>query len=176
MTARSPLTEVPVNTSFLQSTKFQFSFPTLPFLRYFVQGLSIPGVSTTAPSVPSPFATMYRHGDTLVFDPLTVTVVIDEDLRVWEETYKWLVALTKPQNFRQYIRTINGNETPYHDGILTMLTNANIPNIRYKFTFCHPLSISAIQFTPSDSADVILTANIVFRYDQMEIERLPITS
>lgn len=176
MTTKSPLTEVPVNTSLLQSTKFQFSFPTLPFLRYFCQGAAIPGISTTAPVQNVPFAAVYRHGDTLQFDPLTITAIVDEDMRVWEETHNWLVALTKPQNFRQYIRSINGNETPYHDGILTMLTNANVPSLRFKFTFCHPLSISAIQVNAADSADVILTVDIVFRYDQIELERLPLIS
>jgi len=173
MTNQSPLTRIPENSSYLQETKFTFSFPTLPFLRYFCQGVSIPGVSTSAVEVSNPFASTYRHGDKLVFDDFAITCLVDEDLRVWEESYNWLVALTKPAKFPQYIRNLgNGRDSPYHDGILTTNTNANLPNVRFKFTYCHPVSVSAIQFTTTGDADTAMTIDIRFRYDQMEIDRL----
>lgn len=172
MTTQSILTTTPENTSFLQATKFTFAFPTLPFLKYFCQSVGLPGVSTQEVPVPAPFATMYRHGDTLNFDKFTATVLVDEDLRVWEESYNWIVSLTKPADFRQYVRNTSKGEKPYHDGVLTLNTNANVPNIRFKFTYCHPVSISAIQLSAADNANTQITADIVFRYDQIEIERL----
>lgn len=172
MSQESPLTRIPTNTSFLQPTRFSFTFPTLPFLRYFCQSVSIPGVSTSAVQVASPFADTYRHGDKLVFDQLSVTALIDEDLKTWEETYNWIVGLTKPDRFPQYIKSKDKKADLYHDGVLTLNTNANLPNIRINFTYCHPISLSAIQFSTLESADTILTAEIVFRYDQMEITRL----
>lgn len=173
MTNQSLLTKIPDNQNLLQTTKFTFSFPTLPFLRFFCQSVSIPGVSTSAVQVPSPFSEMYRHGDKLVYDDFAVTVILDEDLRVWEESYNWLVSLTFPNKFPQYVRNLgNGRDAPYHDGILTTNTNANLPNLRFKFTYCHPTSISAIQFTSADNADTTMTCDIRFRYDLMEIDRL----
>lgn len=169
------LSRVPKNTSFLQATKFTFSFVTMPFLTYFCQTVQIPGVSTTAPTVPSPFANMYRHGDKLVYDQLSITAIIDEDLQSWKETYDWLVALTKPETYDQYKRFFNPNKRLYHDAVMTINTNANIPNIRVKFYECHPTSISAVQFNTSDNADTILTADIIFRYDYYTIDRLTST-
>jgi hypothetical protein len=172
MSSESPLTRIPINTSFLQPTKFGFTFPTLPFLRYFCQSVIIPGVSTSPVRVSSPFVDTYRHGDKLVFDQLTVTALIDEDLRLWEETYNWIVGLTKPDRFPQYIRSKDKKAQLYHDGVLTINTNANLPNIRITFTDCHPISLSPIQFATTETADTLLTSDIVFRYDQMEIVRL----
>ena len=162
----------PENTSFLQANKFTFSFATLPFLKYFCQSVNLPSVSTSPVTVDNPFSATYRHGDKLVYDQLMVTVIIDEDLRVWEETYNWLLALTFPREFRQYWRNTNGRQSAYHDGVLTINTNANNPNVRFKFENCHPLSLDGINFSVQESAQTVLTANIVFRYDRFEIERI----
>jgi hypothetical protein len=172
MTTQSLLTKIPENTSFLQPTKFTLVFPTLPFLRYFGQTATVPGISTSPVSVETPFSNTWRHGDKLVYSELSVNAIIDEDMRLWEETYNWLVALTKPQSFTQYIRYHNKKEMVYHDAILTINTNANNPNIRFKFTNLHPISLGGVNFNVSDNANTTLTADIIFRYDYFELLRL----
>lgn len=153
MTTNSLLTRIPVNTSFLQVTKFSFVIPSLPFLRYFVQGCLIPGISTAAVKVENPFSATWRHGDKLEFGDLIITSLVDEDLRVYEETYRWLEALTFPEKFPQYIRSKDSKASPYHDGFLTINTNANIPNIRIRYTDMHPVSVSDIKFTTTLNAN-----------------------
>lgn len=162
----------PANSSFLQGNKFTFSFATLPFLKYFCQSVNIPGVSTSPITVDNPFSNTYRHGDKLVYDQLNVTVIIDEDLRVWEETYNWLQALTFPKEFRQYYKNTNGRQSAYHDGILTINSNSNNPNIRFKFTDCHPSSLGSINFSVQETPQNIITVDIVFRFDGFVIERI----
>lgn len=172
MSNQSLLTKIPENTSFLQSTKFTFSFPTLPFMRYFAQTAEIPSVSTSPVQVSSPFADMFRHGDTLVYDTFSISSLVDEDLRIWEESYNWLEAITKPQDYSQYVRFYNDQGTPYHDAILTLNTNANIQNIRVLFKNCHPIALSGLAFDTKNNADNIITTTITFRYDYYEIKRL----
>jgi hypothetical protein len=126
--------------------------------------------------VPTPLSHTFRHGDHLNFDKLTITAIVDEDLMVWEETQNWIMSLTAPDRFSQYYRNLNtrgmANSGPYHDGILTINTNANIPNIRFDFSYCNPISISALQLSATDSAETVVTVDIVFRYDQYKITRL----
>jgi len=172
MTTESLLTKIPENTSFLQPTKFTLVFPTLPFLRYFGQTATIPAVSTSPVSMETPFSNTWRHGDKLIYDQLSVNAIVDEDMKTWEETYKWLTALTKPQSYQQYIRYYDNRAMVYHDAILTINTNANIPNLRFKFTNLHPISLGAVNFSVSDNADTILTADILFRYDYYEYVKL----
>ena len=174
MTIESYNANTPDNTSILQSTKFTFIIPDKPFLKYFCQTVSLPSVSTTEVVVPTPFSNTYRHGDKLNFDAFTITAIIDEDLRVWEETYNWLKSLTRPQNWDEYARkTVKDVMTPlYFDGYLTVNTNANNPNIRIKFHNCHPTSIGLVSFDTKVDADIIPTADFTFRYDLFEIERL----
>lgn len=172
MTTASLLNKIPENTSLLQSTKFTFIIPELPFARYFLQSVSLPGVSTNPVTINTPFSSTYRHGDKLEYEGLTFNAIIDEDLRVWEETYKWLVSLTKPTKFSEYKKYYDDKASLYFDGILTLNTNANNPNIRIKFTNCHPVSLGAVQFSTTSNADTVLTADMNFRYDGFFIERL----
>lgn len=122
--------------------------------------------------MPTPFSDTYRHGDKLVYEPITLTVIVDEDLKVWEETHNWLKALTSPTNFEEYRRIKSRIIPAYYDGILTINTNANIPNLRLKFRNCHPISLGSIQFSSSDSADTTILTDITFRYDYYDIERI----
>ena len=175
MTIEPYSVNTPQNTSILQSTKFTFVIPDMPFLKYFCQTVNLPSVSTTEVMIPTPFSATYRAGDKLVYDAFTITAIMDEDLRVWEETYKWLISLTRPESYTQYARKPGQNPASaplYFDGYLTVNTNANNPNIRVKFHNCHPTSIGLISFDTKVDADVIPTADFTFRYDLFEIERL----
>lgn len=173
MTTESLLTRIPDNTSFLQTTKYTFFIPDLPFAKYFCQRVSLPGVNTSAVKVETPFVATFRHGDKLAFDPFSVTILIDEDLRVWEETLNWLRSLTKPTDFAQYGKRDQSTlKELYHDGVLTINTNSNMPNIRIKFRNVHPVALSGIVFDNKNDATVIPTCDISFRYDYFEIDRL----
>lgn len=169
---QTQLSRIPENKNFLQPTKFTFLFPTLPFLRYFVQSVNFPGVSTSGVTVNNPFSNTYRHGDTLNYDDLRISAYIDEDLRTWEETHKWLISLTTPGSFSEYVGNLDAGSLPYHDGILTLNTNANNQNIRVRFTNCHPTDLGGVSLDQTSDADITLTTEITFRYDQLLIERL----
>lgn len=168
----SALNLIPENTSLLQPTKFSFVFPTLPFLNYYFQTCSIPGVSTSPAPVETPFSNTHRHGDKLVYEVLTISALLDEDIRVWEESYNWIRSLTFPKEFPEYVKFRDAKNSPYHDGLLTVMTNANIPNLRFKFLHCHPISLSSINFATTDNAESTMTVDITFRYDRYEMERI----
>jgi len=172
MTTESFLTTIPQNTSFLQSTKYTFVIPTLPFARYFCQSINLPGVTSNEIEVATPYSSTYRHPTKMAFEPFSISFLIDEDIKVWEETYKWIVSLTRPESNKQYVKYRDKEASPYHDGVLTLNTNANIPNIRIKFKNVFPVSLGGIQFGTTVSADNTLTADVTFRYDTFEFQRL----
>ena len=172
MTTKSFLTTIPQNTSFLQATKYTFVIPNLPFARYFCQSINLPGVTSNEIEVPTPFSNTYRHPTKVSYDAFSISFLIDEDIKVWEETYKWIVSLTRPESNKQYVRYDNREASPYHDGVLTLNTNANIPNLRIKFKNVFPVSLGGIQFSTMDSADTTPTADVTFRYDLFEFQRL----
>lgn len=171
MTTESFTTHIPENTSFLQTTKYTFLIPNLPFAKYFCQSINLPGVSSSDIEVANPFSSTYRHPTKMSYEPFSITFLIDEDLKVWEETYKWIVSLTRPESYEQYVKNQRENASPYRDGILTINTNANLPNMRINFRNVFPVTLSGIQFGTTASADTTPTADVTFRYDLFEIER-----
>ena len=174
MALESFASNIPENTSILQTTKFTFLFPDMPFLKYFSQTIILPSVSTSEVTVPTPFSNTYRHGDKLNFEVFTITALMDEDLRLWEETYKWLKGLTRPKEYEEYLKKTykSTSDKLYLDGHLTINTNANRPNLKIKFYNCHPTSLGSINFDTKVDADTIPVCDITFRYDYYEIERI----
>lgn len=176
MSNMSVLTGTPDNPSFLQGNKFILSFPKLPFLNFYCQEAAVPGVTTSPVSMATPFSDTFRHGNKLSFDQLTVSVIVDEDLRVWEEIFLWLTGLTHPENFAQYIRSkdyaYKGREDLYQDAILTTNTNSNNPNLRFHFTACHPVSMGTLNLTVKAEPTDPLLLPVTFQYDQFTLNRL----
>lgn len=170
MTTQSFAT-IPQNSNFLQSTKYSFLIPNLPFARYFCQSINLPGVTSNEVEIPTPFSNTFRHPTKMSFESFSISFLIDEDLRVWEETYKWIVSLTRPESYSQYVKSNDRQASPYQDGILTINTNANLPNLRIKFKNVFPVSLGGIQFGTMNSADTTPTADLTFRYDLFEFER-----
>ena len=105
MTQNSFLTTIPQNTSILQTTRYTFVIPNLPFAKYFCQSINLPGVTSNEIEVATPYSSTYRHPTKMSFEPFSISFLIDEDLRVWEETYKWIVSLTRPESGKQYIKS-----------------------------------------------------------------------
>lgn len=172
MSQQSVLSLIPENKSLLQSTKHSFVIPSMPFLNFFVQTATIPTISTNAVPQNSPFALIQRHGDTLVYDMLVLSFLLDEDLRTYEELHDWLVATTKPQDFKQYKRFRNPEGKLYHDGILTIHSNNSIPNLRFQFRNMTITSLGQVSFSTMENSQVIMSCDATFQYDYFDITRI----
>lgn len=169
------------NPNLLQPNKFQLNFSRMPNVQYFCQAVSVPGVSMSEVPQNTPFVDLYVPGEKLVYDLLNITFYVDENLQSWKEVHDWLRAMTFPTNFEEYrnlnnlnkyTRSSNTNKPQYSDGILTLLTSANNPNIRIKFFDLFPVSISSFIMSATDSPENIITADATFRYAYYNIETL----
>ena len=164
----------PINTSLFQSAKFTFIIPNKPFLKYFLQTIQLPAISTSQISIAGPHSAIKLGGEKITFEPLMITALLDEDMRVYEETQKWLYALGRPMSDSQYPKVTKQNYLTqlFEDAYLTSNTNANNPNIRYKFVNVHPTSIGMVNFDTKIDADTMVTCDFTFDYDYFEIIRL----
>lgn len=163
----------PNNLSLLQSSKYTLTLSIIPHVTYFLQTCNLPGASVNEAIRETPFATQWLAGDKLIYNPLNITFLMDEDLRAWNEIYQWQVGLTFPENFDQYKKMLRDNDNQrYSEAILTLNTNANNPNIRYKFTDVFPIILGDIDFDVGTDATQPLVATAAFRYSTMSIERL----
>jgi hypothetical protein len=176
VTARNP-----VNKDLLQSTKFRLNFDMIKDTTYYCQSVNLPGVSLSEVPRATPFIDLYVPGEKLVYDVLSISFLVDEDLVSWLRIHDWIRAMTFPVEFQEYAnlkrmnsyaanKAANGGGPQYSDAIVTVYTNKNNPNIRIKFKDLFPTSLDSVQFNATDSAENIITATATFRFSYYNIE------
>jgi hypothetical protein len=172
------LNRTPSNTNFLQPSKFILAFNRLPTVQYFCQSANLPGVSLGQAQYSTPLLDVPVAGNKLEYNEFNIQFYIDEDIASWNELYKWFLAIASPKSFadRNTTNSLQNQYTTkasyYSDSNLTIMSALNNPVARIDFHKMFPVSLSDIQFDTTQSADTIITATAIFRYDFFEITNL----
>ena len=176
------LTTPPDNINFVSPVGFRFSIKKMPNVNWFVQSAELPGVSLG--EAPQNLPTIDRNlpGDTLVYDPLTLTFKVDEDFTNWMEIQNWMVGLGAPEDTEQFRlnvgdsraiterdvnRRINRqkiSDAYMSDATLLILDSNMNANFEINFVDVFPTSISALNFDSTLGDVDFLTASVTFRY------------
>ena len=167
----------PTNLNQLNVVSFDVSFSRLPAVQYFCQRISLPTVVLGETNEPSPFLNLPLEGDTLTYEALSLSFIVDEDLQNYISIYEWMTALGFPREYGQFAvlkePSTGSTTTKYSDLTIVLHTNKSNPNYRIRFTDCFPTSISSIQFdaTPTGMDPIIVDATFNFR-GQFDIEKI----
>ena len=149
------------NKNFLvTSNGFRMIFARAPNVAYFLQTFSVPTVSVAETPVSRGKQTAYFPGDHISFEPLTVTMLVSEDMDNFKEIYDWLW------------RNINANQMQdkFDDLTIYILNSKNNVNKTLIFKNAFPTSMSNINFTVTDADVVYATIDVTFRYDEFTFE------
>ena len=92
----------PTNLNQLNIVSFEVNFARLPNVQYFCQRVNIPAVILGEAFQPMPFMNLPVEGDTLTFESLSLSFIVDEDLQNYIEMYNWMTALGFPRDFSQF--------------------------------------------------------------------------
>ena len=112
------------------------------------------------------------EGDTLTFESLSLSFIVDEDLQNYIEMYNWMTALGFPRDFSQFralqkpVEDASGKEdSKYSDLTIILHTNKSNPNYRVVFSDLFPTSLSSIQLdaTPTGMDPIVVDATFNFR-------------
>ena len=77
----SKLTESqPTNLNQLNVVSFDVTFSRQPAVQYFCQRISLPTIVLGETNEPSPFLNLPLEGDTLTFEALSLSFIVDEDI------------------------------------------------------------------------------------------------
>ena len=158
--------------NFLSLSGFKFNIKRLPNVSFFVQGVNIPGVTMNADETPTPFTTIYRVGDRLTWDDLTLTIRSDEDLESFDEIYKWMVAATKAGGFAGYQTLVDSDDGLYSDATLTILNSKKNSNKILTFIDIFPITLGGINMDVTSSDMSYATFDVTFKYNTYTITSL----
>ena len=155
----------PTNLNQLNVVSFDVSFSRMTAVQYFCQRISLPTVVLGETNEPSQFMNLPLEGDTLTFEALSLSFIVDEDLQNYIEIYNWLTALGFPREYSQFAilqepSAASKTLSKYSDLSLVVHTNKSNPNYKIKFTDVFPTSISSIQFdaTPTGMDPIVVDA------------------
>lgn len=130
-------------------------------LEFFVQETTVPGITVGTISIPYSSMNDQRPGDSIEFNPLTLTINCDEDLKAYKDVYRYIIKLTHDPVSNE-IRV----EPEVFDAYLLLTTNKN--NVAHKLHF-HDMWIETVsdlqlQSVSGDENAVSFTVGLKYNY------------
>jgi len=120
-------------------------------------------VSATLPSINLPEIELhYRNqhgflpGEKIQYDPISIRIAVDEELKVYDELYQWILTNAKS-------KTLDVREMS-----LVFLTSHNNVSRVMRFTNAFPTSVGSVEFNTQMSDVEYAYVDVSFRYDRFE--------
>ena len=124
-----------------------------PNTSYFCQNFVLPSIVNGETTVARPLVDAHFPGPKTTYDPLTVSMLVAEDLANYIEIFNWIVA---------------GDLTDDISVIILNSKNIGITKVTFKNAF--PTSMGSVSFNVQDSDVVYGQVDINFRYDYFTFE------
>ena len=165
-------TTQPSNINQLNIVSFEVNFSRLPNVEYFCQRVNIPAVILGEAFQPMPFMNLPVEGDTLSFEAMNLSFILDEDMQNYMEIYSWLTALGFPRDYEQFKTLKPASEASeyasmFSDMDIMLQTNKSNPNYKVTFNDVFPTSLSSVQFDTSVSALEPIVVDATFNFKGM---------
>ena len=166
--------QLPNNLSLLTSLQFVFQIQRLDGVNYHLQGAELPGISLEQIEIATVHSPRKEVGTHVLFEELSVSFLVDEDLRNYQEIFNWILGLGAPNKFDEYktFKEASFNENNKSDGTLTLLTGSTKPNLEVSFTNMWPITLSSISFSTTEDTSNPVTADVTFAYDRYSITKI----
>ena len=78
--AQSPISRQPTKLDYSSPTQFKFSINQLPKVEFFTTAANLPGINLGDAIFPTPYKEIPVMGDTLTYENLAITFIVDEFL------------------------------------------------------------------------------------------------
>ena len=139
------------NFNYLQPTSFKLVLDrrNYPNLEFFCQTITHPGMILNPVELGIPrLAGLPIPGESLTFNELSTNIILDENLKGYEEMYNWILRLVNTNigsGGRGSIYT-DKDVTTYADITLSILSSHNNQTKQVRYLDCIPTSLGDIQF------------------------------
>ena len=143
-------------------TSFVFKMAKSPLLTYSTQNVTFPSISVNDIPVNYKNYNGYVPSNTIQYEPLNLSFVVDENFINYDYLYKQLLIYSqKPQS---------GNISEVFDELHVFRLNSAkkpIADIVFHNTFC--TNLSSIDYNTNSSTDDMIICNATFRYQTFDI-------
>jgi hypothetical protein len=158
--------EQPSNRNFLNPIGFLLKLEKFEGTDFFCQSANLPDIQMPAIEVGSPFRSLpIIPGGGVSFGDLTVSFIVDEDLKNYYSIHKWM---RDNGNADQMARTTPEKDI-YTNGLLHIVTSAYNPAFVVEFRDLFPVSLTNLQFDATIGDVEYITAEVTFKHQQFFI-------
>ena len=190
MTIINSYSRQPTKQDYASPTQFKFQITKLPKVEYFCTAANIPGISIPSPLQPTPLADIPLPGDTISFDDLSVSFLVDENLENYREIHGWMYGIGFPISRTQFGDLVDAGKDRFptlgkdslktdpgkvkygakplgpifSDATLNVLTSKNNANIEVRFSDVFPTALSGLDFNQQADDVNYLSATVTFKY------------
>ena len=198
-TPTSPLSRQPTQLDYVSPTQFKFNIHQLPKVEFFCTAANVPAINLGEAIFPTPYKQIPVMGDTLTYDNLSISFIVDENLENYIELHEWLTAIGFPKDREQFTTFRSSTaDSPvitqgvsddrglttgssqlstsargmFGDAILTILTNKNNPVVEVRFQDLFPVALGALDFTQVATDVEYISVTADFSYKIYEIVTL----
>jgi len=183
----------PTKLDYSSQIQFRFEILYLPLVEYFIQSANVPGLQLQSATVPTPLYDYPIPGDTITFDPLNISFLVDENLNNFNELHKWISRLGFAESNTEFADLLRegtpSQRTPsskgiqkplpevgiYSDATLTILNSKNIPKTEIRFKNVYPTSISGLDYSIGGTDVDYVTCSATFNYLGYTINQISTT-
>ena len=191
-TAHSPLARQPDKLDYASPTQFKFIINQLPKVEFFTVAANVPSVTLGETTFGTPFRQIPIQGDTITFDQLSISFIVDEYLENYLSLHDWITGVGFPKTTEQFtkfrdvtsetpsssfpargINRTSGISTPdkpnVSDATLTILSNKNNPIVEVRFRDLYPVALGALDYDQGATDVDYLRTDATFSYQLYEI-------
>ena len=194
-TSTSPISRQPDKLDYLSPTQFKFNIHQLPKVEFFTTAANVPAINLGEAIFPTPYKEIPVMGDTLTYDNLSITFIVDEYLENYISLHEWMTAIGFPKSRTQFssfrsnvasspiitqgtsddigdVQPSTSVRGMFGDAILTMLTNKNNPVVEVRFEDIYPVALGALDMTQTATDVEYISVSADFTYKIYEIVTL----
>ena len=195
MANSGPLARQPEQLDYASPTQFKFIINQLPKVEFFTVAANVPSITLGETSFGTPFRQIPIQGDTITFDQLSISFIVDEYLENYLSLHDWITGVGFPKTTEQFtefrdvtsetpsssfpargINRTSGISTPdkpnVSDATLTILSNKNNPIVEVRFRDLYPVSLGALDYDQGATDVEYLRTTAGFSYQLYEIVAL----
>lgn len=145
-----------------KSTSFVFTVSNRRDLSLKIQSSSVGSVNLGSAPFPSRWVDMNVPGNKLDYGPMTMRVLVSEDLHEWVDLYKWMIEITQ---------TNDAHLSQVEHGELTILNSENIPVLRFIYKGVYPLTLGDLQYSLVED-ETTLVCDLTVDFSSFDIHNL----
>jgi len=143
-----------------------------PNIQFFAQQVQHPSMDMNATEVPyRRVGNIVTPGDTLSFGTVSMDILMDENMNVYQEIYDWMKRLVEEEHKANTgrMRTTDADaQASYCDIRISVLTSHNNISRTIRYTNALPTSLGDVTFAATQDGQYI-TFPASFRFDYFEL-------